>query len=103
MTKAHLYLANLTDANFDFACWPLFCGSLNVKIDKLIFCQLLYHALRAGQSVDDQEVKKLFEIPEMVNLANQFHRVDECGKIELKHRGVGNHHPDCYLRGVRFE
>lgn len=87
LTKAHLYLANLTDANFDFACWPLFCGSLNVKIDKRIFCQLIYHALRAGQSVEDPEVKKLFEIPEIVNLANQFHRVEECGKIELKQRG----------------
>ena len=81
LTGAHLYLANLTDANFDFACWPLFCGSLNVKIDKRIFCQLIYHALRAGQSVDDPEVNRLFEIPELVNLANQFHRVDECGKI----------------------
>ena len=84
---ANLSDANLSGANIDFSCWQLWCGSLNVKIDKRIFCQLLYHALRAGQSVDDQEVKKLFEIPEVVNLANQFHRVDECGKIELKQRG----------------
>ena len=76
--------ADLRGANVDFSCWPLWCGSLNVKIDKRIFCQLLYHTLRAGQSVDDQEVKKLFEIPEVVNLANQFHRVEECGKIEVK-------------------
>lgn len=81
---ANLRGANLRGANLDFSCWPLWCGSLNVKIDKRIFCQLLYHSLRAGQSVDDPEVKKLFEIPEIVNLANQFHRVDECGKIELK-------------------
>lgn len=81
---ADLSGADLRGADVDFSCWPLRCGSLNVKIDKIIFCQLLYHALRAGQSVDDQEVKKLFEIPEMVNLANQFHRVDECGKIEVK-------------------
>ena len=79
---ANLQGANLQGANVDFSCWPLWCVSLNVKIDKRIFCQLLYHALRAGQSVDDQEVKKLFEIPEVVNLANQFHRVDECGKVE---------------------
>ena len=84
---ADLRGADLSGADFDFSCWPLWCGSLNVKIDKRIFCQLLYHALRAGQSVDDPEVKRLFEIPEIVNLANKFHRVEECGKIELKQRG----------------
>lgn len=81
---ADLRWADLREADVDFSCWPLWCGSLDVKIDKRIFCQLLYHALRAGQSVDDPEVKKLFEIPKVVNLANKFHRVDECGKIELK-------------------
>ena len=87
---ADLSGADLRGAELDFSCWPLWCGSINVKIDKRIFCQLLYHALRAGQSVDDQEVKKLFEIPEVVNMANQFHRVDEFGEIELKQRGGGN-------------
>ena len=82
--EANLRWADLRGADVDFSCWPLWCGSLNVKIDKRIFCQLLYHALRAGQSVDDPEVKRLFEIPEIVNLANKFHRVDECGKIEAQ-------------------
>ena len=81
---ANLSRAELRGADLDFSCWPLWCGSLNVKIDRRIFCQLLYHALRAGQSVDDPEVKRLFEIPEIVDLANQFHRVDECGKIEAQ-------------------
>ena len=84
LSRAALSGADLRGADLGFSCWPLWCGSLNVKIDKRIFCQLLYHALRAGQSVDDPEMKRLFEIPEIVNLANQFHRVDECGKIELK-------------------
>ena len=52
-----------------------------MKIDKKIFCQLLYHVLCAGKSVDDEEVKKLFSIPEVVKLANQFHHVCESGKI----------------------
>ena len=81
---ADLTRANLRGANLDFSCWPLWCGSLDAVIDKRIFCQLLYHTLRAGKSVDDPEVKRLFEIPEIVNLANQFHRANECGKIELK-------------------
>ena len=87
LRRVNLSWADLSEADFDFSCWPLRCGSLNVKIDRRIFCQLLYHALRAGQSVDDPEVKRLFEIPEIVNLANKFHRVEECGKIELKQRG----------------
>ena len=86
---ADLSGADLRGADFDFSCWPLWCGSLDAKIDRRIFCQLLYHTLRAGQSVDDQEVKKLFEIPEVVNLANKFQRVDECGKIELKGENNG--------------
>ena len=82
LTSADLTVANLREADIDFSCWPLWCGSLDVKIDKRIFCQLLYHTLRAGKSVDDPEVKRLFEIPEIVDLANQFHWVDECGEIE---------------------
>ena len=78
---ADLLGANLSGANLDFSCWPLWCGSLDAVIDKRIFCQLLYHTLRAGKSIDDPEVNRLFKIPEIVNLANQFHRVDECGKI----------------------
>ena len=52
-----------------------------MKIDKKIFCQLLYHTLKTGKSVDDAGVKKLFSIPEVVELANQFHHVCESGKI----------------------
>lgn len=89
LSGANLHGADLRRADVDFSCWPLWCGSLNVKIDKPIFCQLIYHTLRAGQSVDDPEVKRLFEIPEIVDLANQFHRVDECGKIELKGENNG--------------
>ena len=81
---AHLYDAHLYGVDLDYSCLPLWCGSLKAKIDKRIFCQLLYHTLRAGQSVDDAEVKKLFSIPEVVALANQFHRVEECGKIKTE-------------------
>ena len=84
LTGADLRGADLTDADLDYSCFPIWCGSLTVKIDKRVFCQLLYHTLRAGQSVDDPEVKKLFAIPEVVALANQFHRVEECGKIKTE-------------------
>lgn len=81
LTGTYLLNADLSGANIDFSCLPLWCGSLNMKIDKKIFCQLLYHVLRAGKSVNSKEVKKLFSIPEIVKLANQFHRACECGKI----------------------
>ena len=79
---ADLSRANLRWADLDYSCWTLSCETLTTKIDKRLFCQLLYHTLRAGQSVDDTEIKKLFAIPEVVALANQFHRVEECGKIK---------------------
>lgn len=84
LRDANLRHADLSGADLDYSCFPIWCGSLTVKIDKRVFCQLLYHTLRAGQSVDDPEVKKLFAIPEVVALANQFHRVEECGKIKTE-------------------
>ena len=81
---ADLYGADLRGADIDYSCWPLDCGSLKAKIDKRIFCQLLYHTLCAGQSVDDPAVKHLFEIPELLSLANQFHRASECGFFKLR-------------------
>lgn len=85
---AHLFDTSLYGANLDYSCFPLWCGSLTVKIDKRLFCQLLYHTLRAGQSVNDPEVKALFAIPEVVALANKFHRVKECGRIKMESEGV---------------
>lgn len=73
--------ADLTGALLDFSCLPLWCGSLNMKIDKKIFCQLLYHALRAGKSVEDKEVAEFLTDPKALALANQFHRAEVCGKI----------------------
>ena len=77
-----LSAADLRGTNLDYSVWPLWCGSLSVKIDKRIFCQLLYHTLRAGQSVEDEEVQALLNNPDVLKLANQFHRVEECGKLE---------------------
>lgn len=88
LNGANLSHANLSGANIDYSCLPLWCCSLDVKIDKKIFCQLLYHALRAGKSVNSKEVKKLFSIPEVVKLANQFHRAKECGKFEENERRI---------------
>ena len=74
---ANLCDADLRDAILDYSCWPLWCGSLDVKVDKRIACQLAYHFCRLD--CDDPEYLKVRDA--IAPFANQFHRVDECGRI----------------------
>ena len=75
---ADLRGADLRGADIDFACWPLWCGSLDVKVNKRIVAQLAYHFCRLDcDDPEYQEAKKA-----LIKLANQFHRIDECGRIE---------------------
>ena len=74
--------ANLRGANLDYSCWPLWCGSLGVRVCKRIAAQLAYHFCRLD--CDDPEV--IAAQNAIIPLANQFHRVDECGKLEPKER-----------------
>ena len=76
--------AILLGANLDYSCWPLWCGSLGVHIDDRLAKQLLYHLLyNAAYSKNiSEEVKNALLKPEIVALANEFHRADECGEIE---------------------
>lgn len=77
---ADLKGADLKGANLDYSCWPLWCGSLGVRVCKRIAAQLAYHFCRLV--CDDPEV--IAAQNALIPLANQFHRVDECGKIEAK-------------------
>ena len=78
---ANLKDANLKGANLDYSCWPLWCGSLrDVQIDKRIFAQLAYHLCRV--IVDDDECKTAQRA--LYPIANQFYRVDECGRLPLE-------------------
>lgn len=81
---ADLRGANLRGVDLDYSCWPLWCGSLGVHIDDRLAKQLLYHLLyNAAYSKNiSEEVKNVLLEPDIVALANEFHRVDECGKIE---------------------
>ena len=81
LERANLASANLKGANLDYSCWPLWCGSLrNVRIDKRIFAQLAYHICRV--IVDDDECKAAQRA--LYPIANQFHRVYECGRLPLE-------------------
>lgn len=78
LRRVHLQGANLRGVNLDFSCWPLWCGSFDIKVDVRIARQLAYHLCRLD--CDDKEYLKVKET--LKDFANGFHRVQECGKIE---------------------
>ena len=79
---ADLWEADLRGADLDYSCWPLWCGSLGVRVCKRIAAQLAYHFFQLV--CDDPEV--IAAQNAIIPLANQFHRVDECGELEPKER-----------------
>ena len=81
LQNANLQNADLQSANLDFSCWPLWCGSFGVKVDRRIFVQLLFHLLKV--ECDDPSVKKVQGMETLIKLANEFHRTD-CDKIGEK-------------------
>lgn len=74
---ADLTGADFRGANIVFSCWPLWCGSLGIKVDRRIFCQLAYHLCRV--IVDDDDCKEAQLM--LGKLANEFHRAVECGRV----------------------
>lgn len=72
--------ADLSGANLDYSCYPLWCGSLHLKADKRLACQLAYHL--CSMQCDDAEYIKMRN--SILDFANQFHRVDECGTLEKR-------------------
>ena len=78
LNRANLYRADLCGANLDYSCWPLWCGSLDVKVDARIARQLAYHFCRLD--CDDPEYLEARKA--IAEFANGFHRVDERGRIE---------------------
>ena len=75
---ADLRGADLRGANLDYSCYPLWCGSLHLKADKRLACQLAYHL--CSMQCDDADYIKMRN--SILGFANQFHRVDECGELE---------------------
>ena len=84
LQDAYLQGADLQGAKIDCATWPLWCGSLEAYIDDRIAIQLLYHLLRPvyASPYVSQEVKDRLLTDDLIDLANRFHRVVECGEIE---------------------
>ena len=82
LRETDLRETDLRGAELDYSCWPLWCGSLDVRVCKRIAAQLAYHFCRLD--CDDQEV--IAAQNAIIPLANQFHRVNVCGKLEPKER-----------------
>ncbi|WP_083221856.1 pentapeptide repeat-containing protein [Dehalobacter sp. TeCB1] len=78
LSGADLRSADLSGADLDFSCLPLRCGGLRWKIDKRLACQLAFHL--CSMQCDDEEYIKMRN--SILDFANQFHRVDECGRLE---------------------
>ena len=78
LSGANLRGANLKGADLDYSCYPLWCGSLHLKADKRLACQLAYHL--CSLQCDDADYIKMRN--SILDFANQFHRVNECGKLE---------------------
>lgn len=77
---ANLQGADLQGANLDYNCWPLWCGSMDVKVCKRIAAQLAYHFCR----LDCDEPEVIAAQNALIPLANQFHRSGECGLLKPK-------------------
>ena len=71
-------MLTLENADIDYSCLPLWCGSLGVKVDNKIVYQLLYHV--CSLDCDNDEFKEIKD--KIKNYANKFHRIEECGEIE---------------------
>ena len=83
LRRADLRRADLHEAGIDYASWPLWCGSLRAYIDDRIAIQLLYHTLSVVQHspyVSD-EIKRVLLDDANIAIANRFHHIDECGKL----------------------
>ena len=78
MRGANMRGANMRGADIDYACWPLWCGSFDVIVDARIAAQLAYHFCRLV--CDDP--RYIAARNAIVEFANQFHRVDECGRLK---------------------
>ena len=83
LSYADLSYADLSSANLDFSAFPLWRGGLDVNIDDKQATQLLYHLVRNVQYSKNTsaEMKKLCKLKSIIKKANEFHRVQECGKV----------------------
>jgi len=84
---ANLVGTNLSDvdlkgADLDYSCLPLWCGSLTAHFDDRQLRQIAYHLVKAGLHSKNASPETKRELAKLIDFANGFHRVDECGEIK---------------------
>ena len=75
LREADLREADLREADLDFSCFPLWCGGLHIKTDVRLAAQVAYHL--CTMQCDDAEYIAMRN--SILEFANKFHRVTECG------------------------
>jgi len=75
---ANLIGADLRGANLDFSCWPLWCGSKSVKIDRRIAAQLAAHFCAVACDDPDYQAARAA----ILEFAKSSHRAVELGLTE---------------------
>ena len=83
--KADLRDADLQGADLDYSCLPLWCGGLKIHIDDRIAIQIIYHLLSlvSYSKHVSPGIKELLLTKDIVELGNKFHRLDECGCLNV--------------------
>jgi hypothetical protein len=77
LARADLSEANLRGADIDFSCWPLWCGSKNVKVDAKIAMQLAAHF--CVLDCDDHEYAAARAA--ILEFARKSHRASDLGLV----------------------
>ena len=68
-------------SDLDFSCLPLWCGGLDINIDDRQAKQIAYHLVRNVLYSKNTSKEAKEAVKPLVDFANCFHRVEECGKI----------------------
>ena len=84
LSKANLRGADLRRADLDFSCLPLWCGSLDAYFDDRQLYQIAYHLVKSGLHSKNASDETKDELSKLIDFANKFHRVEECGEIKLE-------------------
>ena len=74
--------ADLNGADLDYSELPLWCGSLAANFDDRQLKQIAYHLVKAGLKSENASAETKRELRKLIDFANEFHRVEECGMIE---------------------
>lgn len=82
----YLNYSGFNGAEFAHSAWPLFCGSLEARIDDNTAKQLAYHLLSAGLKSPFTSKETKAELSKLVDFANGFNRVMtyDVPKLEVK-------------------